>query len=603
MSSLEVRKGSSQIKYGPRTNGGVLNLVSTKMPDELRLAGSLSGGSQGTRRLHANLGDSYKRFGWLVETYQLRTDGFKQLDGGGDTGFSISDYMAKLRFHSSPGTRRYQALELKLARTDQPSNETYLGLTDPDFALTPLRRYAGSQADRFESEHRQYQLTYFVALSPRVDFTTVVYRNDFHRNWYKLQSVLGNGLSGLFEDPEAHAGELAVARGADSDPDALIVRANNRSYRSQGVQSVLGAQAESLGALHQVELGVRYHEDEEDRFQHQDGFQMLNGRMRLTNRGAPGSQSNRLSAADAWALFIQDRIEWDRFTLTPGIRFESIDLLRTDFSGSDPERTEPTRVRPNSLNELIPGIGADYGLRPGLHVFGGVHKGFSPPGPGSTEDTRAEKSVNYELGLRRSTGSLSAEAIGFYSDYSNLLGVDTLSSGGTGHGELYNGGEVRVMGLEAALSADLLGGSGRLALPLQISYTFTDAQFRNTFESGFEPWGSVEADDELPYLPNHQVFAGLALQSDRFRFGFEVSYVSRMRAQAGQGPIPHSERTDARLVLNLTAEFALGAGFHAFGNVQNLTDASYVVARRPAGVRPGLPRSLFAGVRFDLSRD
>ena len=34
--------------------------------------------------------------GILAETLQDRTDGFKELDGGGDTGYSIQDYLGKL---------------------------------------------------------------------------------------------------------------------------------------------------------------------------------------------------------------------------------------------------------------------------------------------------------------------------------------------------------------------------------------------------------------------------------------------------------------------------------------------------------------------------
>ena len=45
MEAVEIRKGSSQIKFGPRTNGGALNLVSTRVPDQLRLLGELGGGS------------------------------------------------------------------------------------------------------------------------------------------------------------------------------------------------------------------------------------------------------------------------------------------------------------------------------------------------------------------------------------------------------------------------------------------------------------------------------------------------------------------------------------------------------------------------------
>ena len=166
-----------------------------------------------------------------------------------------------------------------MGSTEQDSEETYLGLTDEDFAINPNRRYAASQIDRFDSNHRQYQARHFVAVPGGLDVTTVVYRNNFARNWFKLQSIGGNSISRIFGDPEAYAGELAIARGADSDPDMLKVRANNRQYYSQGIQSVLGLHRHLGATQHRFEFGFRYHEDQEARLQHEDGFQMSGGRM------------------------------------------------------------------------------------------------------------------------------------------------------------------------------------------------------------------------------------------------------------------------------------------------------------------------------------
>ncbi len=112
MDAIEVRKGSSQIKYGPKTNGGALNLISTGIPEDFNLKGNLALGVDNSRKFHLNLGDSYKHFAWVAETYQMATDGFKELDGGGNTGFDVNDYLAKLRLHSGGSARIYQELEI-----------------------------------------------------------------------------------------------------------------------------------------------------------------------------------------------------------------------------------------------------------------------------------------------------------------------------------------------------------------------------------------------------------------------------------------------------------------------------------------------------------
>ncbi len=606
MEAIEVRKGSSQIKYGPRTNGGTLNLISTSIPQDFNLSGNVALGVDNTQKLHLNLGDSYKHFAWVAETYQIVTDGFKKLDGGGHTGFDLDDYLAKFRFQSDGSTGIYQELEIKLGKTQQLSDETYLGLTDVDFAENPFRRYRGSQQDVFRSDHEQYQARYFIVPTRNVDVTTVIYRNNFHRNWYKLQSVSGTSISEILNDPESYAAPLAIVQGANSDADALAVRANNRDYFSQGIQTVLGLELDRGETRNSFELGFRYHKDQEDRFQHEDGFQMVNGSMVLTSQGAPASQANRIGDATAWALFIQDKIERGRWTLSPGFRYENIDLLRTDFSTADPERLTPTRSRKNGVEVFIPGLGVKFDVTPTFGLFGGLHKGFSPPGPGSNEDTKAEESLNYEFGFRLHSQPVSLEVAGFINDYANLLGADTLSAGGRGEGALFNGGDVQVAGLEASGSFDpgqTFHSSFRF--PVSFAYTFTEAEFKNSFESQFEPWGNVVAGDQIPNLPRHQLQASFGLEKARWRLSLESQAVSQKRTKAGQGPIPGLEATDAYLVFNLSGEYDLNAeekGASLFLSVRNLTDQAYIVARRPAGARPGLPRTVMGGIRFKLGR-
>jgi Fe(3+) dicitrate transport protein len=602
MEAIEVRKGSSQIKYGPRTNGGALNLVSTSIPSSLRLRGSVAGGAFAAKRAHLNLGDSYERFGWLFETYQLATDGFKRLDNGADTGFHVQDYLGKFRVNSKRDARFYQALEVKIGRSREDADETYLGLAEADFRLDSRYRYPSSQADVYGWNHQQYQARHFIALSPKLDLTTLVYRHNFARNWYKLGSIAGTNIANIVDSPEAHPELFAILRGGDSAPDALSVRANNRTYYSQGVQSILGWQSRFGGLGHAIETGFRLHWDQEDRFQHDDLYQMAGRTMRMTLRAAPGSQENRVSGASAQAFFIQDKIALGRLMVTPGLRFENIDFVRTDYARDDPGRTAATAVIPTNVRVFIPGLGATYDLTPGLTLLGGLHKGFSPPGPGSAQEAKAEESINSEFGVRWRSGAFQTQLVGFHTDYQNLLGRDTLSGGGAGTGNMFNGGAARVRGLEATAAFDLRQ-LARLSfpIPLALSYTRTEGEFRNSFQSSYAPWGNVAYGDELPYLPPHQLYARVGLEMPRWRLELDSNYVSRMRTRAGSGPMESPRSTDSFLVLNLSGEYRLSEGTSLFLGVQNLTDREYVVARQPAGARPGLPRTVMFGMRFDVA--
>jgi Fe(3+) dicitrate transport protein len=547
------------------------------------------------------LGGSSTHVGWLVETFQFRNTGFKDLDGGGDTGVDLESYMGKLRFNTTPTPGGYQELELKFGRTEQLGDETYLGLTDTDFARTPLRRYAGSQLDVFDSTHTQYQARHLFA-QRTWDVTTVAYRNNFERAWYKLQSVLGAGLSGVLGAPEADPERMAVLQGANSASDALVVRNNNRAYYGAGVQSVLGVRAATGAIRHRVEIGVRYHRDEEDRFQQDDGYQMQLGRMLLTHAGAPGSQSNQVVGARAVAGFVADTLSWGRWDLSPGLRYEHIELARDRYGLGDPARAGAPASVETTVRAVIPGVGVSYALRPAVSIFGGVHRGFAPPGPGAADGTEVERSVNYEAGTRVRRGTASADLVGFVNDYGNLLGRDSLATGGSGTGELFNGGSARVSGLEVAAQWNAAARWGLISsLPIRVSYTVMDAEFRNSFQSGFGPWGNVQVGDSLPYVPRHQVSASIETDHGRWRARMDTHYAGRMRTVAGQGAFVPEASTDAHGVVTLSGEYHVAQAASVFASLQNVGNNVYIVSRHPAGVRPGLPRTFQMGLRVSLA--
>jgi len=602
MESIEVLKGASIIKYGPYTTGGSLNMLSTGIPENFRFFGRTEFGENDGRKIHTSIGNSVSRGGVLFETYQQTNDGFKVLDNGGDTGFELEDYIGKFRLNSAPEAELFQTLELKANYYSQDSNETYVGLTDDDFTLTPYRRYAGTQLDNIQVDRRAFTLTHFVEFGSGLDLTTVGYYNTTSRNWFKLEKSGGVSSTNIFSDPLLYSQELSWIRGdADSPIDALSLRNNARDYEAYGVQSTLGLDV-STGALHhEIEFSIRYHEDEEDRFQDEDLYQITNGTLLQTTDGAPGSNANRIGSAEALALSATDRITYNDFTFTPGIRYERIDFLREDYGTSDPSRSGANvKKNSNSVDQIIPGIGAHYQVTDTVGAFVGVHRGFSPPGPTSSSEVEAEKSVNYEWGGNYIDGDFRSELVLFYNDYDNLLGADTVSSGGQGTGDLYNGGAAEVFGVEASLKYDF----GKTLdfttyqVPFFLAYTYTDASFQSDFDSEF--FGLVNSGDPIPYIAENQLSFGLALSAPEHTIGIEAHYQSEMPTIAGQAGLTSQDETDSFFVVDLKGEIVLSEQVKLFASVYNLFDERYVVARRPAGARPGAPQLFFAGVEVEL---
>lgn len=606
MQAVEILKGSSQIKYGPFTTGGAINLISTQIPANFSGKIHLIGGSFGGRNLHANIGNSHKNFGYMVETFMYGSDGFKKLDGGGDTGFDKKDYIIKFRVNTNPDAKIYQSLNFKVGQTVEESNETYLGLTEDDYSVNPLRRYSASQKDVINTKQTQLSVTHLIHPAKFLDITTTAYRTDFHRNWYKLDAVKDTAgtkfsIADVLENPQENSYAYSIISGTSSiNDDALYVKANNRTYYSQGIQTILGFNFKTAAITHKIDAGFRYHYDEMDRFQHQDEYRMENSVMQLTKSGIAGTESNQVVSATAMAAYVQYKLNWNKLSVVPGIRFENVQLNKKDYGKTDTERTGASLIETkNTVSSFIPGIGIDYKFSKNLSAFAGVHKGFAPPGP--TEDAKPEESYNYELGLRYVYKGLSGQVVGFYNNYKNLLGSDLAASGGSGTGELFNGGRAESKGVEFQTTYDFLSSAKTaFSLPLTIVYSYTDAIFKSSFKSDFEDWGTVIDGDHLPYLANNQFNFILALEHKLFSINVSGKYTDVMRTKAGQGNIPEHERTDAFFTLDASANYAVHKNISLFGNVTNITNEVYVVARRPSGLRPGMPRAFNLGVKANF---
>lgn len=613
MNAVEISKGPATIKYGPNTTAGAIQFFSTPIPQEPSGHIDLLLSDHNRLITHAWVGGrkAFNGFdlGALIETFQDRTDGFKELDTG-DTGFVLQDYVVKLGAYLPN-----QSFELKLQSKDEDGDETYLGLSQADFDANPLRRYNSSALDRMDNDRQTYQLTHSIDLGNDWDMTTIAYRTDFSRNWVKLDRFDNSQLSGsgdcnsldeILRDPLTCSQEFQVLEGAPgyvSPDDALQLRANNRTYYTQGIQSALAGTVQTGTLTHNLTASLRYHEDEVDRFQDQDGYRIDNTALILTTDNAPGTQANRLSSAKALSAYLENRTEIGALSVTAGLRMEDVSTEQRRWNTPDRSLT-PDSERDNDYTEWLPALSAIYDFDHGLSVLGGVHRGFSAPSVSSRQSTDAEQSTVWEAGFRYAPqgnshhGNLRLEAIGFFNDYSNLLGECTNSAGGSECeiGDAFNAGEVDVYGLEATL--DYAITAGHIRIPVSAAYTWTETEIKSTFADSF--FGDVSAGDSLPYVPTHQFTLTVGLEGDNWGLDALLNAVSEARNIAGQESVAADERIDARTIVDLSAYYQLSETVRLRVKAENLFDETYIAARRPYGLRPGKPRELFAGVSVDF---
>lgn len=600
MSSVEVLKGSSQIAHGPQTAGGAINLVTTAVPDSgAAVMLRTEAGAFGNQLLHARAGATVGQFAVLAEFLDVSSDGFKTLPGGGETGFDKRDVHVKAKWRSRAEAGLAQTLQLKITTTEEESHETYLGLTAADFAVDPLQRYAASQLDRMTTDHSQAVLTHEMRPGAgRLTLRTEVYRTDFHRNWYKLDKVSDStGAAVSVVDALEHSSEvLGILRGESTTGAAAVwLKANNRTYFAEGVQH-RGIWRVPGARNHRLVYGLRLHRDGIDRFQWVDGYSMNDGAMAMSTVGTPGTAGNRVETAEALAGYARGTLRFGDFTFTPGMRHERILFQRADY-GSDADRTTPSSERANQVSVWLPGLGVNWAVARDLNVFAGLHRGFIPPG--SAPETKAETSANAELGLRYSGQRISAQVVAFHNTYNNLLGADLLAAGGGGTGDLFNGGTARTQGLEVEATWNAWSNA-EMAFPVRLAYTFTDARFTSAFASDLGAWGQVMTGDALPYLAPHQLAVVASCERSAFAADVSARYTAAMRTVAGQGDLLPDFSTDAATVLDAGVRWFASDQITFSAGLNNLLNATYIVARRPAGLRPGMPRAFRLGVRFDF---
>lgn len=594
--SVEVLKGSSQIAFGPQTVAGVINYLTPNPTEKPSFAVKLIGGNR------SFFNGSFTGSGTIKSTGIFANYTRKQGDGARE---NINSKLNDISTKIVQTLNDRNALTFKASYYKEDSNLTYSGLTEAEYAAN--QRANAFRNDNFNGDRFGFSAAHSGVISPKVTLTTVAYANYFKRDWWRQSSNSGQRPNRLNVDPDCLSfADLNTTCGNEG---------RLREYETYGVAPRFDYNYSAGGSFRgELQAGFRLHW--EDQFRRQ-----LNGDLPNSRDGIASEINRRRNFATAG--FVQNRFIFGDFAVTPGIRFERISIFRSDL------RTNPIAEGETTVNEVIPGIGFAYAGLPRTTIFGGVHRGFSPPraediisNSGGVIELDPERSWNYEVGVRTNPArGLRFEGTFFRLDYENQI-VPANLAGGVGS-VFTNGGETLQQGFEFTGQIDSSAVfNSRHNVYLRTAYTWlpiadfegtrissiTSAATLSTFCPAARRISITQCDvsgNRLPYAPETLLTTSLGYSHTKgFDAFVENVFIGRQFGDDlnATGTVPNGQlgpitsQTYWNATMNYRVE-KIKTTF--FVTAKNLFDETYIIDR-VRGILPSSPRLIQAGAKVNF---
>ena len=614
-SRLEVLKGAAQVRFGPQTIGGVINYITPDAPETLEARGTVAVGNRDTLNIDGMIGGRALGGGLLLHVNHKQSDGNRD-----NQALRFTDIFLKGNWDFGPD----HALTLKLSRFREDSQLTYSGLTRAEFAADPRGNVFVN--DDFQTERWNATLAHRWTLSEALTLKTAAYYHYFSRDWWRQSSNSGQRPNDASDPACGGMANLLTTCGNEG---------RLRDYDTWGVESRLTLGHDALGFGGETEIGVRYHQERQRRRQ-------LNGdtpTARTAGTGVnAGVRENNERDADAFSAFVQSRLVFGPLAIIPGVRAEFIDYERRNLPidvlvGGRPSgaTTAPSSGR-QSLNKVLPGVGATLEVANDVTLYGGVHRGFAPPrvediitGAGGSVDLDAELSWNWEAGIRGSiVKGVRGDATFFVMDFDNQIvaqsvaggiGTTLTSAGRTLHrgGELsltmssrdagWTSGDTDVF---ARLAATWVATARYSSTRIATAPCFDGATTGTLVQTGS---GAVACGvarnvigNRLPYSPEWLITGAVGVEHKGFTGQVEVVGQSSIFADdinlIPVTPDGQRGRIDGWAQVNVALSYGPPKGnWEVFVSARNLFDRLFIVDRA-RGVLPGQPFMIQGGVTF-----
>ena len=582
---IEIVRGAASLQYGTQF-GGMLNFRLKEAPDkpfELDLEQAV--GSFGLLNSFASFGGAVNKTDYYGYYQFRRGDGWRENSG-------FDSHLAFARIGYQANKRLKLGLEYSFLnyQAQQPG-----GLTDEDF-----------RSGNLEQSRRA--------------------RNWFQVSWNLLASTLDYEFSdrtklnirsfGLFSGRDALGNLEQIDRVDDPTQNRTLI---SDKFQNFGAEARVLHYVDLLGRKSALLIGGRYYNGLTDRKQGDAS----------ASAGADFSFLNPEDLEDFnydfpsrnYSLFAENIINIsDRFSVTPGLRFEFIDTdsegtwkqIVRDFAGNIEAENVFQENRTVERSFLLLGLGVSYYLKEDLNLYANYSENFRSVtfsdlrlnNPNFLLDSLItdESGFNMDLGIRGSLLHwLNADVSLFYLRYNDRIGV-LLPAGST---LLFrtNVGDSRHYGIESFMEADVFKLLGRAAIKHGLS-VFTNLSLINATYIRSED--SAIQGREVEYVPKVMLRSGINYLWKNLKATYQFSYLGEQFSDATNSTFNPSALTGlipAYQVMDFSIEYKPDRYKITLG-VNNLTDEKYFTRRAESypgpGIIPATSRSFYfsLGVRI-----
>jgi Fe(3+) dicitrate transport protein len=553
ISSIEVLKGASGLKYGPSNIGGVINYLSKTPAAGFKLTGKV--GNFGYRLAELEAGGKSDANGAIggINLIQSESNGYQ------NNGFKMYDILLKGGLQIDQN----QWLSLKYGHYDNNINTSYVGLRPNQYAANSGINPAPN--DQFITQRNSVDINHSLEINADSKINTLVYWSKLDRDYWRQSIVTRNPNGTVFKECNL---------GADCQAG------RNREFQMLGLDSRLVHGFKALGITNEMEFGIRLHTESQSNQVVTSQSLAHSGRLTL-------HEENK---ANSIALYAQNRfLITPEFAIIPGIRVESYNQTRSNVM---------TNISGSAKNlETVPQIGATWQLIPEVQIYSSIYKGFAPAQLATAIDDKGvdqqlapERSTNAEFGLRGRAGGFSYDTAIFSMDFSNQIVNQSLASGVS----KANGGQSLHQGAELSLAYVIGGGWS-----INTNATYIPvARFVGTNSLGRDG-------KRIPYTPELTSNVGINYQKNGFNTLLSLNYISAQYADAAntiaQNAIGTVGEVPAFATVNWSVNYDINKEWKVFGVVNNLFDKRYIASRSPDGIFPGAPLNFQAGMSYQFN--